>query len=295
MPYKRITQNVKPYLALCRIYIALFAACAAATGFSLAPHHRVFGIPVVAAAVFFLACGASALNQCQERDIDAKMARTRRRPLPSGAVILIHALSVSLSLMLAGILLLAYSGGMIAAVLGCLAVLWYNGLYTYLKRVTAFASVPGAVVGMIPSAIGWVSAGGNILDVRLAAVCFVFFMWQIPHFWLLLLHHGEEYEKIGLPSLVSVMNKGQIARITFIWIFAAAVASLLLPLYGSVQSAPVYYSFIPLAAWLVWNGRFLAARHPLISPSYALFRKINVYLFLVMSLITLENIFSNVP
>jgi hypothetical protein len=92
-----------------------------------------------------------------------------------------------------------------------------------------------------------------------------------------------------------LMNKEQIARITFVWIFAAAVASLLLPLYGSVHSASVYYSFISLAAWLVWKGRFLAARHPLISRSYALFRKINIYLFLVMSLITLENIFSRMP
>jgi protoheme IX farnesyltransferase len=295
MPYKHIMQNVKPYLALCRIYIALFAACAAAMGFALAHHHRIHVMPVAAAAVFLLACGASALNQCQERHIDAQMARTRQRPLPSGAVILIHALSISLSLILAGILLLASSGGMMAAILGCLAVLWYNGLYTSLKKVTPFASVPGAAVGIIPSAIGWVVAGGNILDVRLAAICFVFFMWQIPHFWLLLLRHGEEYEKAGLPSLVSVMSKGQIARITYVWIFASAVASLLLPLYGLVQSAPVYYSFLLLAAWLVWNGRFLAARHPSISPSYALFRKINIYLFLVMSLITLENIFSSVP
>ena len=288
-------QNVRPYLTLCRGYVALFAACSAATGFFLGPHHPIAGVLVPAAAVFLLACGASALNQCQERDIDAKMERTRRRPLPSGDILLINALSVSLALMLAGILLLAYSGGMTAAVLGILAVLWYNGVYTYLKKVTAFASVPGAAVGMIPPAIGWAAGGGAILDVRLAAVCFVFFMWQIPHFWLLLLRYGDEYEKAGLPSLVNVMSKAQIARITFAWIFAAAVAGLLLPLYGSVRSAPVYYSFIPLAAWLVWSGRSLAVRHPSCPPSSVLFRKINIYLFLIMSLLSIGNIFFRVP
>ena len=295
MPYQRIMHIMRSYLTLCRGYVALFAACSAATGFFLGPSHPTAGVLTPAAAVFLLACGASALNQCQERDIDAKMERTRRRPLPTGSILLINALSVSLALMLAGVLLLAYSGGMTAAALGCLAVLWYNGVYTHLKRVTAFASVPGSVVGMIPPAIGWVVAGGAVLDIRLAAVCFVFFMWQIPHFWLLLLRHGEEYEKTGLPSLVGVMSKAQIARVTFAWIFAAAVASLLLPLYGSVRSAAACYSFIPLAAWLVWSGRFLAVRHPLISPSPVLFRKINIYLFLMMSLLTIENIFHSVP
>jgi protoheme IX farnesyltransferase len=287
-------QNIKPYLTLCRIYVALFTSCAAVTGFFLAPHQRISGLPVVATGVFLLACGASALNQYQERDIDAKMERTRRRPLPSGAIPLVRALVVSLTLILAGVLLLACSGGMTAVILGSLAVLWYNGVYTSLKKVTPFASVPGAVVGMIPPAIGWVAAGGRVLDARLLAVCMVFFMWQIPHFWLLILRHGEEYEKTGLPSLVSVMSKAQIARITFVWMFASAVASLLLTLYGSIRPAPVFYLSVPLAAWLVWNGKFLATRHPLIAPSSALFRKINIYLFLFMSLLTLESIFSGV-
>ena len=286
---------LKPYLTLCRVYISLFAACSAATGFFLAPQERLIAVLKPVAAVFLLASGASALNQYQERDIDGKMKRTRRRPLPSGVIAPGQALSLSLVLLIAGQVCLAYSGGAKAVVLGLAALLWYNGIYTYLKKVTAFASVPGAVVGMIPPAVGWVSAGGILFDARLAGICFLFFLWQVPHFWLLVLNHGEEYEQAGLPSLTLVMGKAQIARITFVWITAAAIASLALPLYGSIRSPFVYFSFAPLAAWLIWNERSLTGKHPFLPPSPVLFRKINIYLVLIMSLMALDKVLLRLP
>jgi protoheme IX farnesyltransferase len=287
-------RHVKPYLILCRASVSLFAACSAATGFFLFSYHRIFDILGTAASVFLLACGASALNQYQERDIDAKMERTRQRPLPSGSITPAVALSFSAALLMAGQFLLACSGGSEAFVLGLAALLWYNGIYTYLKRVTAFASVPGALVGIIPPAIGWVAAGGAISDGRLLAICFIFFLWQVPHFWLLVLRHGEEYERAGLPSLTKLMKKPQIARISFVWIVAAAIASLALPLYGSVRSPLVSCLFVPLAAWLIWSERALFAKRPLLPPSTALFRNINIYLFLIMSLLSVDNIFFHI-
>jgi len=279
----------KPYIVLSRISISLFAACSAATGFFLFSYHQVIGALDIAVAVFFLSCGASAFNQLQERFIDAKMERTRQRPIPSGIISPRQALFFSLSLMSFGLFVLWSGRSEIATVLGLAAILWYNGAYTYLKRITAFASIPGAAVGMIPPAIGWVSAGGSLLDARLATVCFIFFMWQVPHFWLLVLNHGEEYERAGLPSLTSVLGKPQIARLTFVWIAAAAIASFVLPLYGSVRSPLVSFSFFPLAVWLIWNERSLTGMHPLLPPSQLLFRKINIYLFLIMLLLSADN------
>ncbi len=145
---------------------------------------------------------------------------------------------------------------------------------------------------MVPPAIGWVSAGGALLDPRIVAICFLFFLWQVPHFWLLLLNHGDEYEHAGLPSLTGVMSKPQIARVTFIWIVAAAIASLSLPLYGPMRSPGLYLILVPCAGWLIWHGRVLMEKGPDISLSPALFKKINIYLFLIMSLLTLETIFS---
>jgi protoheme IX farnesyltransferase len=286
---------MKSYFTLCRIAISLFASCSAATGYFLAPFHSLAGVMGPAAAVFLLACGASALNQFQERDIDAKMERTRHRPLPSGRIAPALGLSLSLALIGAGLTLLAFTGGVGACVLGSIALLWYNVLYTGLKKTTAFAAVTGAAVGMIPPAIGWISAGGEIADARIAVICLIFFLWQVPHFWLLLLHHGEDYERAGLPSLTRIMSKTQMARITFVWIAAAAIAGLALPLYGSVRTPAVYCSLTASAVWLIWNERSLTGHHPLPLPAPVLFRKINIYLFLIMSLLSLENIFFRMP
>ncbi len=288
-------QILKSSLTLCRPAVSFFAACSAATGFFLGPYHRIEDVLLPAAAVFLLACGASALNQCQERDIDARMERTRRRPLPSGAITLRRALLVSLALLLAGLALLAETGGVKALVPGLFALLWYNGVYTSLKRVSAFSSVPGAVVGMVPPAIGWISAGGSLFDARLAVVCTLFFMWQLPHFWLLLLRRGDEYTQAGLPSLTRVMGPAQLSRVTFTWIFAASVACLLLPLYGAVKSPLVYFALVPPGIWLVWNGRILAGMQPALPITPGLFKKINIYLFLIMSFLSLENIFFRMP
>ena len=275
---------------LCRVPISLFAAASTATGFFLVPHCRVAGAFETAFAVYLLACGASALNQYQERDLDAMMERTCKRPLPTGCIAASHAFVLSLALVVSGSAILAYSGGARSALLGIFALLWYNGIYTSLKKTTAFAAVPGAVVGMVPPAIGWVAAGGAPFDARIVGICFVFFMWQIPHFWLLLLNHGEEYEQAGLPSLTRVMSKPQIGRVTFAWIVAAAIAGLSLPLYGSMRSPIVYIVLVVNAGWIIWSGRTLAEKRTTGPLSPVLFRKINYYLLLVLSLLSFENI-----
>jgi protoheme IX farnesyltransferase len=286
---------IKAYLTLCRIYISLFAACSAATGFFLAPYHRLADVLLPAGAVLLLSCGASALNQYQERNFDAKMERTRRRPLPCGSVSPMQALFFSIGLIIAGLFMLIQAGEVIAFALGLFALFWYNAVYTCLKKRMAFASVPGAAVGMIPPAIGWLYAGGELFDPRLAATCFIFFMWQIPHFWLLLLRSGDDYSRAGFPSLLDIMGPVQLARVTFTWIAAASVATLLLPLYGAIKSPFVYSLFIPPAIWLVWHGSLLIKNQPPLLLSPELFRKINIYLLLIMSLLSLENIFYHVP
>ena len=288
-------KRLSTYARLCRAPLSLFAAGSAGAGFLLGPRASAAEALLPFSAVFLLACGASALNQYQERDIDGKMERTRRRPLPSGDMSPREALAVAWFLIAGGEIALAFTGSATAMLLGAFALLWYNVVYTLLKRTTAFAAVPGALVGMIPPAIGWVAAGGVIRDPRLFIVSILFFLWQVPHFWLQVLHHGEEYEQAGLPSLTRVMTRQQIARVTFVWICSTAAAGILLPLYGAVTSPVLYFSLMPAAAWIVLQGTGLLRPQQASVRARSAFRQLNVYIVFVMILLSVERIFSPLP
>lgn len=280
-------KNIKTYLVLCRIPISFFAACSALTAYLLTPDRSVSTIIALAAGVFLLASGASALNQFQERDIDALMKRTRRRPLPRRTIAPGKAVTLAIGLIVCGILLL----GMIApavAVLGAFAVLWYNGLYTPLKRKTAFAAVPGALVGALPPVMGWSAGGGDLADPRIFALAALFFLWQIPHFWLLLLTDRDDHEAAGLPSLNRVFPRERLAGMAVLWAAAASVAGLALPLYGVAASQAGQLLFIVLALWMTASGLAMLRKHADAASARNLFRNSNVFLMLVMILISLD-------
>ena len=282
---------IAPYISLCRLPISFFAACSALTGYFLTPGHDHSAIPRLTAGVFLLASGASALNQFQERDLDAMMERTRRRPLPAGIISPVHALFVTIVLILAGLLLLAASGWP-AVALGSLAILWYNGLYTRLKRITAFAAIPGALVGAIPPAIGWTAGSGNLGDPRVFALAMLFFLWQIPHFWLLLLRNAAQYEQAGLPTLTSIIPRELLSRITLVWISAAAVASLAMPLFGIVRSPYAYAPLVILAVWVSAAGLGIIIRNTATAALVPAFRRMNIFILLFMLLAVFDTLLS---
>jgi len=279
------------FLSLGKIRISLLVTLSTAVGYLLVTKEVVIQMLLPAAAVFLLACGSCALNQFQERRTDALMERTRNRPLPSGRLKPSSGLFISLGLISAGSLLLFHGAHLLAGVLGLFAIFWYNGIYTTLKRKTAFAAIPGALIGAIPPALGWVSGGGSLLDPRIWAMVFFFFMWQVPHFWLLLLDFGKDYEKAGFPSLTRIFTAVQLRRILFAWIFATAVACLILPLFGLVTSSAVWVGFFVAGFWLVWK-----AARSLIGQDSSLsflppFHAINVYMVSVILLFSLDYFF----
>ncbi len=270
---------------LTKLRISIFAALSACAGFILAHGGISPEMVMPAVGILILACGSCAFNQYQEREIDGLMQRTRGRPLPAGKMRPAHALLTSFILIASGLaVLLATSRGS-ACWLGIFAVLWYNGVYFYLKRKTAWAILPGALIGAVPPAMGWVSGEGNLLDPRLMALCLFFFIWQVPHFWLLLFLHGGDYGDAGLPTLTAVFNHRQLARLTSVWMVAAAGTSLLLPLFGVVTNP---FIRLVLAGAGVWLG-LVALRLSRGSADLTTFRRafgwINLFALLVMVLL----------
>jgi len=288
-----IREWVSLLLDLGKIRISLLATLSTVTGYLLATGKITIQMLAPTAAVFLLASGSCGLNQYQEREIDAKMERTKLRPIPSGRLNPETALWISIGLILSGSLVLFYGAGTLSLILGLFAVLWYNFIYTPLKQKTAFAAVPGALVGAIPSALGWVAGGGKILDPRIGGIALFFFIWQIPHFWLLLLDSSKDYESAGLPSMTKIFSTEQIRRIVFIWLLSAGVSSLFIPVFGFLNSFFFHLLYVAAAFWLFWNSIIFLRSYDNQGSLKAAFIKLNIYAVLITSLLSVDRMLSS--
>ena len=276
-----------------KMKISLLATLSAATGYLLATGRISIHILAPATGVFLLACGSCAFNQYQERKIDGSMVRTRSRPIPSGRLNPGTALSISLGLILSGLAILLCGANKIALCLGLLAAAWYNGIYTPLKQRTAFAAIPGALIGAIPPALGWASGGGSLLDPRIWALALFFFIWQVPHFWLLLVDFSKDYELVGLPAITKTFSTRQIKRILFVWLLSAGVCSLILSTFGLLYSFFCYPVLMVPAFWLFWNVA-LFLRCPGRPVSFnTMYARLNGYVIVIISLLAFSKLFGS--
>jgi protoheme IX farnesyltransferase len=220
-------------------------------GYLLAKHTIDVDIILPTLGIFILACGSAALNHYQDKDKDILMERTKNRPIPSGKISANMVFLIAVAEIILGTYLIYAGSNFLAAQLGLIALIWYNGIYTPLKRKTAFAVIPGSIIGSIPPMVGWVAAGGAINDPKLFILAFFFFIWQVPHFWLLMMHYGKEYESAGYPSITSMVSKDQIKKGTFMWTAATAIAAMMVAVSGLVSTL-FFKVFVLLAAiWLV--------------------------------------------
>jgi protoheme IX farnesyltransferase len=183
----------------------------------------------VFAGTLLLALGVAALNQYQERHSDSMMDRTRNRPIPSGEISSKETRWAVIILLVLGTMVLGLTTTWVTTALGLITAAWYNLVYTPLKKRSAFAVIPGGVCGALPPVMGWTAAGGELLHPKIVVLSLFFFVWQIPHFWLILLKYGQEYTKAGLPSVTAIWNQKQLKGITFIWMLTTGVSALLLP------------------------------------------------------------------
>lgn len=220
-------EKLKIIFELGKARISLPVALSALTGYVLftgTPNAQGWWLTL---GVFLMSCSSGALNHWQESDIDAQMPRTKNRPIPSGKISRSGAFAVTVAFAITGSIVLLITNPPVATLLSWATLFSYNLVYTPLKKVTAFAVVPGSLVGALPPFIGWAGAGGSIFAEDILLVALFFFIGQIPHFWLLLLMFGDQYKLAGLPSLNQVFNEGQIKRITFTWILTTAASALL--------------------------------------------------------------------
>jgi heme o synthase len=245
--------QLREYLRLSKLKIMIPVSLTGFTGYFIFSPHFSAKIVLVTSGILFLAISASVLNQIQEVEIDRKMTRTHDRPLPAGKIKVFQAVLFFVFNLTAGTLIIWSAGNVLAALIGLITILWYNGIYTYAKRITAFAVVPGAITGALPPLIGWTAAGGGVWESPIIFIEFLFFVGQIPHFWLLILKYGEDYDRAGIPSLTNLFNRIQINRLTFTWVVTSVIAALFLCFFEILQSKPISVILLIASGLLLWK------------------------------------------
>lgn len=169
---------------------------------------------------------SNGFNQVIEREYDALMTRTKKRPLPMGKMGVVESLILATVMGVTGLLTLYLVFNPLAAILGSLALFSYVLLYTPLKRISAIAVFVGAFPGAIPPMLGYVAATADF-DLYAGLLFAIQFMWQFPHFWAIAWVSHDDYKKAGYHLLPSKGKDGQSAFLTLLYTLFLIPVSLL--------------------------------------------------------------------
>jgi protoheme IX farnesyltransferase len=251
----------RDFLALTKPRVMSLVVFSALCGMLVAPVQLPFALGFTAILCIALGAGAcGALNQWYEADLDAKMRRTAKRPLPAGRMDRQSALHFGVGLGAFSVLLMGLATNWLAAALLAVSILFYVLIYTvWLKPRTAQNIVIGGAAGAFPPLIGWVAATGQVGLLPLLLFGLIF-LWTPPHFWALSLFVRSDYAAAGIPMLPVVAGAGETRRQIFLYSLpmpAAAIApwplGLTGPVYG-IGAAVLSFVFVVLA------GRVAASR-----------------------------------
>ncbi len=194
--------SLRDYLTLLKPGVMSLVVFTGAAGLWMAPTHIHPFYQFITILCIALGSGAgAALNMWYDRDIDAIMARTQKRPVPAGRIAADDALALGLMLSVASVSLLGLAVSITAAAWLAFAIFFYAVIYTMvLKRATPHNIVIGGLAGAFPALIGWVAASPDFAWMPWLMVAIVFF-WTPPHFWALALYRHSDYEKAAVPML----------------------------------------------------------------------------------------------
>jgi heme o synthase len=248
--------RVRDYVDLLKPRVMSLVVFTGWIGLIIAPGHvHPFTAALAVIAIALGSGAAGAINMWYERDLDALMDRTRRRPLPSGRVAPDDALGLGVLLAIFSVLLMAVATNFVAAALLSAAILFYVFVYTiWLKRRTPQNIVIGGAAGAFPPMIGWAAATGEISAVGISLFLLVF-LWTPPHFWALALYRSDDYRRAGVPMLPVVAGPRETKRQMVIYTLLLVPVALVPTLYGAVGWL---YGVVALGLSLAFVGHAVA-------------------------------------
>lgn len=209
---------IKDFIVLTKFVLSFAVSLSALFAYIMAKGEIGTDMFLATFAVLLVAMGVSTLNQFQEYKEDALMDRTKHRPIASGKWSPRTAIVIAAILIISSLVLIYDLLGFIGVDLFLFSFIWYNFFYTPLKKKSALAVVPGAILGVIPPAIGWLAAGHSLAEPEFFALGLFYFVWQIPHFWLLVMLHYGDYAGAGYPTAMRLFGKLSLQRLTYFWL-----------------------------------------------------------------------------
>ncbi len=286
--------DVRDYFALLKPRVMSLVVFTALVGIVRAPDaiHPVLAF----ASLLCIAIGAGAagaLNMWWDADIDARMTRTARRPIPAGRVGEGEALAFGLVLSVGSVLMLGLFAGVLAAALLAFTIFFYVVVYSmWLKRSTPQNIVIGGAAGAFPPMIGWVAVTGSI-GFESVLLFLIIFFWTPPHFWALALLKKEDYARAGVPMLPNVAGDDETRKQILIYSVILVPLGISPALFGfagiayGLASGALGIVFLAMA-FDVWRRRKGAAAD---SAARRLFAFSILYLFLLFAILLVEPAF----
>ena len=279
------------YWALTKPDVNLLILITTAAGFCLAHSFHVVGFPVflllhTLLGTLLVASGTATLNQYVERDFDAQMRRTKRRPLAAGRTEPSRALWFGIALSIIGAIYLAAAVNLLASMLAVLTLLAYLLVYTPLKRKTPLCTLAGAFPGAAPPLIGWAAACGT-LSLQAWVLYGLVFLWQFPHFMAIAWMYREDYERAGYIVLPRGERRNLLMSVQTLLPSFALIGLSFAPMLLGKEGLAYTAESLFLSSCFLYYGRELAIRKTNVAARHLLFASI-VYLPIAFVLMVLD-------
>jgi len=205
--FANLMSTLKIVFQLTKFRLSFLVSFSAIFGFVLASDSfRILDLLILGLSGYLVTASSVINNQILEKDLDKKMDRTKKRPLPTNKISKKNSLIISLIFMFFGLFLMLFFFNMIACLLSLVSLLLYTFVYTPLKRVGPIAVFVGAIPGALPPLIGWVAFSGEI-TIEAIIIFSIQFIWQFPHFWAIAWIYHDDYKKVGFKLLPSKGEK----------------------------------------------------------------------------------------
>jgi heme o synthase len=249
-----IASKVRDYMMLIKFSLSFMVVFSAVVSYLLAPKVVQFdwGMIILLFVAGLLVTGsANAVNQVVEKDTDALMQRTAKRPIPAGRMSTTEGWTFAVIAGLAGVIILGYYFNLLSAAIAAVSWFIYAFMYTPLKKISSISVLVGAVPGALPCLIGWaagqdeLSAGGWILFA-------IQFFWQFPHFWAIAWIAHNDYSNAGFKLMPSVQGPGKYSAIQSIIYSLVLVPIGTLPFLAGMSGVVSFWILMGMNLWMVW-------------------------------------------